>query len=98
MDKVVQFAGGLFIGLLLPMLAGGLIAAIQGIHFDTIVYSILKGIGFYNIYYQIGVAVNIGVFFLLMRRPRLFFFARGWLVATILNAFWTIVIDLQWFS
>lgn len=98
MDRFVQFAGGLFLGLFTPMLLGGLIAAAQGIHFDTIVYSILKGIGFYNTFYQIGVAANIGLFFLLMKKDRMIYFSRGWLLATVLNAFWTIVIDLKWFT
>lgn len=98
MDKFVQFSGGLFIGLLLPMLVGGMIAGVQGIHFETIIYSILKGIGFYNTYYQIGVATNIGVFLLLMKNDKLIYFSRGWLLATILNAFWTIIIDLKWFT
>lgn len=98
MHKFVQFSGGFFIALMLPIIAAGLIAAVQGIHFDTIIYSIIKGIGFYNTYYQIGIAVNIGVFFLLMRRPHLIYFSRGWLLATVLNAFWTIIIDFKWFT
>jgi len=25
-------------------------------------------------------------------------FGRGWLIATVLNALWTIIIDLNWFT
>jgi hypothetical protein len=58
----------------------------------------LHGKGFYNTYYQVGVAANIGLFFLIMRNPKLLNFGRGWLIATVLNALWTIIIDLNWFT
>lgn len=98
MDRIIQFASGLFIGALLPMMLAAIIATAQGLHFETIIHAILHGEGFYNTYYQVGVAANIGVFFLLMRIPKLLTFARGWLIATVLNALWTVMIDLNWFT
>jgi hypothetical protein len=98
MDRIIQLVSGLLIAAMLPMLVAGWIAMAQGIQFQTIIYAIVHGEGFYNTYYQVGVAANIGIFFLVMSNPRLLNFGRGWLIGTILNALWTIIIDLNWFT
>jgi hypothetical protein len=43
----------------------------------------------------LGVASNIGIFFLIMKRDSLIFFGRGWLIATILCVMWAVLIELN---
>ncbi len=63
-----------------------MIAAIQGVHADTFIWSVFHLSPVYNTAFQVGVAGNIGLFFLLMRYPKLTFISRGWMVATMLAA------------
>jgi hypothetical protein len=86
---------GLLLGFITPLFLGSLVGLIQGIQVRTFVWNVFHRIPYYNTYYQLGIAINIGIFFLVMRNDRSLFFGRGWLVATILSAMWAVVIELN---
>ncbi|MBS3916050.1 MAG: hypothetical protein KG003_16260 [Bacteroidetes bacterium] len=86
---------GLILGFISPILMGGLIAEIQSIHMQTFIWNVLHQIPFYNSFYQFGIAINIGIFFLIMKNDNAIFFGRGWLVATVLSVLWTLMIELN---
>jgi hypothetical protein len=73
-------------GLITPILLGLVIAAIQGVRASTFIWSVFHLSPVYNTAFQVGVAGDIGIFFLLMRYPKLTFIARGWMVAIMLAA------------
>ena len=52
---------------------------------------------YYNSIFQLGVAANIGVFFLLIKKDSLIYFNRGWLLGTILMTIWAVMIELARF-
>jgi hypothetical protein len=45
----------------------------------------------------LGVAANIGIFFLLMKKDAWIYFNRGWLLGTILMTIWAVIIELKSF-
>jgi hypothetical protein len=45
----------------------------------------------------LGVAANIGIFFLLMKKDSWIYFNRGWLLGTILMTIWAVIIELKSF-
>lgn len=94
-NRWVHTIAGLIAGASLPFLLGGIIAMLQGITLNSFIYSVLHRIPFYSTYFQLGVASNIGVFFLIMKKDSLIYFGRGWLVATILCAMWAVMIEIN---
>lgn len=86
---------GLVAGILLPLGIGSVIASIQGVHADQFIYSVTHRISFYSTFFQLGVAANIGVFFLIMRYDKLIHIGRGWLIATLLGVLWAVAIELN---
>ncbi|MCC7299405.1 MAG: hypothetical protein IT244_13810 [Bacteroidia bacterium] len=94
-NRWVHTIAGAIAGAALPLFLGGIIAMLQGIKFDSFVYSVFHRIPFYSTYFQLGVASNIGVFFLIMKKDSLIYFGRGWLVATILCAMWAVMIEIN---
>lgn len=98
LNRIVFTLGGLLLGIASPLLSSSLIAMAQGVSFNSYIWTLFHRNGFYNNYFQLGIAFNIGIFFLLMRKESfaLIFFGRGWLVATILMVLWTVYIELNW--
>jgi hypothetical protein len=95
-NRILFTLGGLFLGTIIPIFLGGLIAALQGVTLRNFLWTLLHLNGFYNSYFQLGIAINIGIFFLIMRNPKAIYFGRGWLVATILLVLWTVLIEFHW--
>ena len=95
-NRLIHTLGGLFIGAMIPLFIGSLIALIQGVTVDNFLWTLIHRNGFYNTYFQLGIAVNIGIFFLIMKRDSMIYFGRGWLVATVLLMLWTLIIELNW--
>jgi hypothetical protein len=86
---------GLLLGIVTPVFLGAVIGLIQGIHMRSFLWNVWHRIPFYNSFYQLGIAINIGIFFLIMKQDKAIFFGRGWLVATILSVLWTLLIELN---
>lgn len=93
--RILHTLAGIVGGALLPFILGSLIAMIQGVHADQFVFSVTHRIPFYSTFFQLGVAANIGVFFLIMRNDKFIYLGRGWLIATILGVLWAVVIELN---
>lgn len=87
---VLGFVGGAS----LPLILGMLISMPQGVQPQTFLWAITHFEWYYNSIFQLGVAANIGVFFLLMKKDSLIYFNRGWLLGTILMTIWVVLIEL----
>lgn len=85
---------GLLAGSALPLILGMLIAMPQGVQAETFLWTITHFESLYNSIFQLGVAANIGVFFLMINKDALIFFNRGWLIGTILMTIWAVMIEL----
>jgi len=64
----------------------------QGVQPETFLWAITHFEWYYNSIFQFGVAANIGVFFLLIKKDSLIYFNRGWLLGTILMTIWAILL------
>lgn len=93
-NRWVHTIAGLIAGFGLPLFVGMMISAMRGVHLSTFLWNVFHRVPFYNSFYQLGIAVNIGVFFLIMKQDRAIYLGRGFLVATILSALWTVIIEL----
>ena len=104
---------GLVVAFVLPLALGALIALAQQVKPANFIWAIANRRWFYNSIYQLAIAANIGVFFLLMRVDdirwpslgvyipghSLVYFGRGWLIATIGHTIWAVIIELgKWSS
>ena len=85
---------GLILGCATPLLLGMLIAMPQGVSAHTFLWAITHFEWYYNSIFQLGVAANIGVFFLLIKKDSLIYFNRGFLIGTILMTIWAVMIEL----
>ena len=85
---------GFVAGASLPLILGMLIAMPQGVQPQTFLWAISHFEWYYNSIFQLGVAANIGVFFLLIKKDSLIYFNRGWLIGTILMTIWAVMIEL----
>lgn len=85
---------GFVAGASLPLILGMLIAMPQGVQPETFLWAITHFEWYYNSIFQFGVAANIGVFFLLIKKDSLIYFNRGWLIGTILMTIWAVMIEL----
>ena len=85
---------GFVAGASLPLILGMLIAMPQGVQPETFLWAITHFEWYYNSIFQLGVAANIGVFFLLIKKDSLIYFNRGWLLGTILMTIWAVMIEL----
>lgn len=85
---------GFVAGASLPLILGMLIAMPQGVQPETFLWAITHFEWYYNSIFQLGVAANIGVFFLLIKKDSLIYFNRGWLIGTILMTIWAVMIEL----
>lgn len=94
-NRALHTISGLFLGFILPVTIGILVGEVQGVTARTFIWNLMHRIPYYNSYFQLGVAVNIGIFFLVMRNEKAIFFGRGFLVATILSALWAVIIELN---
>ena len=68
------------------LLIGIVVAHFQGIQPKNFLWAILNLSVAYNTAFQVGAAANIGIFFLLLKRDSLIFWARGWMVGTMIAA------------
>ena len=104
---------GLVIAFVLPLGLGCLIALAQQVRPANSLWAIANMRWFYNSIYQLAIAANIGIFFLIMRVDDirwpslgvhvpghlLVYFGRGWLIATISHTIWAVIIELgKWSS
>jgi hypothetical protein len=71
---------GLILGSITPLGLGMLIAMPQGVSPHTFLWAITHFEWYYNSIFQLGVAANIGIFFLLMKKDAWIYF-QSWLVA-----------------
>jgi hypothetical protein len=88
---------GLILGSITPLGLGMLIAMPQGVSPHTFLWAITHFEWYYNSIFQLGVAANIGIFFLLMKKDSWIYFNRGWLLGTILMTIWAVIIELKSF-
>lgn len=77
---------GILLALILPLLLGMGVAYFQGIMPENFLWAVFHLSVAYNTSFQLGVAANIAVFFLLMKKENLIFWARGWMVGTMVMA------------
>lgn len=77
---------GILFACITPLLIGIPIAYLQGIKPENFLWAVFNLSVAYNTAFQVGVAANIGIFFLLMKRDSLIFWARGWMVGTMIAA------------
>jgi hypothetical protein len=73
------------------------VATAQGVQFQNFLWAITHMEWYYNSIFQLGIATNIGLFFLLIRNDKWLFFNRGWLIASIACTLWAVLIELQRF-
>lgn len=97
-NRWIYTLGGLLLGFLQPLVTGALVASANSVKAKNFFWTLYHMNGFYNSFFQLGIAVNIGIFFLLMKKETLpaTLFMRGWLVSTLLMAVWAISIELHW--
>ena len=88
---------GLILGSITPLGLGMLIAMPQGVSPHTFLWAITHFEWYYNSIFQLGVAANIGIFFLLMKKDAWIYFNRGWLLGTNLMTIWAVLIELKSF-
>jgi len=96
-QKPLHVIFGILIALIFPILIGTPIAYFQGIQPENFIKAIFSLSQAYNTAFQVGVAANIGIFFLLMRYDKWIFFARGWMVGTLIPALIAIIRIAQGF-
>jgi hypothetical protein len=84
--KPLHIILGAMIALITPLIIGLPIAYLQGIKPENFLWAVFHLSVAYNTAFQIGVAANIGIFFLLMKKDALIFWARGWMVGTMITA------------
>lgn len=89
-----QMALGLLLGSATPILLGILIAMPQGVKPQNFLWAITHFEWLYNSIFQLGVAANIGIFFLIIKKDAWIYFNRGWLLGTILMTIWVVMIEL----
>lgn len=77
---------GMLFAMISTLLIGMTIAHFQGIQPKNFLWAVFNLSVAYNTSFQVGVAANIGVFFLLLKRDSLIFWARGWMVGTMIAA------------
>jgi hypothetical protein len=68
------------------LLIGAIVAHFQGIQPKNFLWAVFNLSTAYNTSFQVGVLSNIGIFFLLLKRDSLIFWARGWMVGTMIAA------------
>jgi hypothetical protein len=68
------------------LLIGAVVAHFQGIQPKNFLWAVFNLSTAYNTSFQVGVLSNIGIFFLLLKRDSLIFWARGWMVGTMIAA------------
>ncbi len=95
-NKWIHTIGGLILGGITPIVLSIGIAAAQGVGMKSFLWTLFNFNGFYNSYFQLGIAANIGIFFLLMKKESTLNFSRGWLIATLLMTTWSVFIELRW--
>jgi len=84
--KPLHIILGMLLACITSLLIGIVIAHFQGIQPKNFLWAVFNLSVAYNTSFQVGVAANIGVFFLLLKRDSLIFWARGWMVGTMLVA------------
>jgi len=84
--KPLHIILGMLLACITSLLIGIGIAHFQGIQPKNFLWAVFNLSVAYNTSFQVGVAANIGVFFLLLKRDSLIFWARGWMVGTMLAA------------
>ena len=95
--NIPQFLLGLLLGMLVPPLIGAGVAVAQGVQFGNFIWAITHMEWYYNSMFQLGIATNIGLFFLLIRKDEWLYFNRGWMIASIACTLWAVFIEVQRF-
>jgi len=84
--NIYHIVFGILLALIFPLLMGMGVAYFQGIKPENFLWAVFHLSVAYNTSFQLGVAANIGIFFLLMKKEKLIFWARGWMVGTMVMA------------
>lgn len=84
--KPLHIILGMILACISSLLIGIVVAHFQGIQPKNFLWAVFNLSVAYNTTFQVGVAANIGVFFLLLKRDSLIFWARGWMVGTMIAA------------
>ncbi len=95
--KPLHIVFGLILACINALLLGIIVAHFQGIKPENFLWAVFNLSAAYNTSFQVGVAANIGIFFLLLKRDSLIFWARGWMVGTMIAATVAIVRITQGF-
>lgn len=94
MIKTVHFLLGFLFSFASFVLVGGLLYDLQGPNysFSSYFYGITHAEPFFFLFYQLGVALNIGLFFLTINKPKWFWICRGLSIGTIIQVFYIVYI------
>ena len=66
----------------------------QGYRLSNFNYGLIHRVSTFYLYAQLGLAANIGIFFLMMRKERIFYFSRGFMLCTLLIALWIFYVEI----
>lgn len=84
--KPLHIILGMLFACIGSLLIGMVVAHFQGIQPKNFLWAVFNLSAAYNTSFQVGVLSNIGIFFLLLKRDSLIFWARGWMVGTMIAA------------
>lgn len=84
--KPLHIILGMLFACIASLLIGMVVAHFQGIQPKNFLWALFNLSTAYNTSFQVGVLSNIGIFFLLLKRDPLIFWARGWMVGTMIAA------------
>lgn len=84
--KPLHIIFGILFACIGSLLIGMVVAHFQGIQPKNFLWAVFNLSAAYNTSFQVGVLSNIGIFFLLLKRDSLIFWARGWMVGTMIAA------------
>jgi hypothetical protein len=84
--NVTHILVGIIAALIVPLLVGMPIAHFQGIQPINFLKAIKSLSQAYNTAFQVGVVADVGIFFLLMKQDKHIFWARGWMIGTMIMA------------
>ena len=84
--KPLHILLGMLFACIISLLIGAVVANFQGIQPKNFLWAVFHLSTAYNTSFQVGVLANIGIFFLLLKRGWLIFWARGWMVGTMIAA------------
>lgn len=93
-NKVLNTVGGFILAGIGAYLIAAALYTAQGFRLSNFNYGLSHKITSFYLYAQLGLAANIGIFFLMMRKEHIFYFSRGFMLCTLFIALWIFYVEI----